>query len=179
MASEPEMVTDVGWSPAPTTTYFSVLPAPTRPTLKGTVITSVPAALVLPATSVCVTDSVSVLSPNTVTSAAATAIDQVPSPSTTAVLPPASVPPLVNVSVTVAPTSPVPVMLKPVVTSPAVTMLSVATSLITGAAGGVVSSVKLTGALAAPVLPAMSVITAVSALAPSAPRSALSTVKST
>ena len=48
-----------------------------------------------------------------------------------------------------------------------------------GAAGAAVSSVKLMVLLAVPTLPATSVMRLLSALAPSAPRSALRTVKST
>ena len=97
--------------------------------------------LVLPTTSVCVAVIVSALSPNAVTSASTTAIDHAPLASTNAVFPPASVRALVKLSVTVAPTSPVPVMLKPANASASLTVSSVATVEMTGAFGTLPSTV--------------------------------------
>ena len=76
------------------------------------------------------------------TSADATATVQIPSEFTTAVLPPASVVPLSNVSVTVAPASPLPVILKPAVVSALLAVSSTATASMVGAAI-TVSIVKL------------------------------------
>ena len=108
--------------------------------LVSTVTAWVSSALVLPAASVCEAVMVSAPSPKAVTSASTTAIVQAPS-ATTAVFPPANVVPLVKVRVTVAPVSPVPVMLKPARASASLIMLFVATSEMTGAAGAAVSIV--------------------------------------
>ena len=85
-------------------------------------------------------------------SVVATAIDQLPDPSTMAVFPPVRVAPLSKARVIVEPTVPVPVTLNPAVFSAALTTLSPAIALIVVAVGTVVSSVIVV--VLVPVLPA-------------------------
>ena len=119
---------------------------------KSVVRVRVPAALTLPATSVCVADSkVDALALN---SPATTAIRQLPLSSTTAVLPAAKVAP---VTVTVEPASPVPVKLKPAAASSALIKLSADTTLINGAAGVTVSTSCIACIATVLTLPAASV----------------------